>query len=744
MGNAEVRQTVIGSGNIFTATGDVRINYHLPPAEAEERRVLLQLTASVKQFWIAGVLEHSVHEAAMIALRKETRPDAVQHPWGRVLELPGHAPQPLGGGQGILDVFNETGRALLILGEPGAGKTITLLELARDLIDRFEKDPANSAPVVLNLSTWSARRSDLAGWIEAELKNRYFVPPRRSRAWLKASRLVLLLDGLDEVPAESQAACVQSINAFLESMGAPGAVVCSRFAEYVALPQKLRFTGAVCLQPLTPQQIEEFLDRAGDQLAAVRIAIKTDELLQELACSPLLLNVISVAYTDVPINSIAVSVNETVEHRRHQLFERFVQRMFARVPNAPAAFPEAATRRWLSWLASRMREHSLTLFSLDQLQPDWLPSTRDRWRYAVISRTASAFVWGACVWTVMLLLWADWRPLLLRGTGFVVLAGIVAGGIAGVTDGRRMTTPPRSRGKWQERFRVLALMALHAIAMGAVFGVVSYAFLDPVDPQLLVKLGASESLRGWWADAFHGFRSGLFFGLMFGLRSIRIVPTNDIRLADALRVSWISARRAARKSALIGGIAGLILVSGLIVFAWEQFAHHSVLVKIGVVVISAGLVSLLLAITFAIIGAAFGMFVPNDLPQKVQPRHWLRRSVLNAILAGVVVASAAALVFLPWALFPHGSGSVPITVFNCCQFGIAAAVWYGVFDAIQHRTLRSMLARRGCIPNDYPRFLDYAARLIFLQKVGSGYLFVHRQLLDYFSERQSGQVPGGK
>src|SRR5688572_7389708 len=293
MGNAEVRQTVIGSGNIFTATGDVRINYHLPPAEAEERRVLLQLTASVKQFWIAGVLEHSVHEAAMIALRKEARPDAVQHPWGRVLELPGHAPQPLGGGQGILEVFNETGRALLILGEPGAGKTITLLELARELIGRFEKDPANSAPVVLNLSTWSARRGDLAAWIEAELKNRYFVPPRRSRAWLKASRLILLLDGLDEVPAESQAACVQSINAFLESVGAPGVVVCSRFADYVALPQKLRFTGAVCLQPLTPQQIDEFLERAGDQLAAVRTAIKTDELLQQLARSPLLLNVIS-------------------------------------------------------------------------------------------------------------------------------------------------------------------------------------------------------------------------------------------------------------------------------------------------------------------------------------------------------------------------------------------------------------------------------------------------------------------
>ena len=32
----------------------------------------------------------------------------------------------------------------------------------------------------------------------------------------------------------------------------------------------------------------------------------------------------------------------------------------------------------------------------------------------------------------------------------------------------------------------------------------------------------------------------------------------------------------------------------------------------------------------------------------------------------------------------------------------------------------------------YP-FLDYAAERLFLRKVGSGYLFVHRLLLEYFA-----------
>src|SRR5207249_86947 len=107
----------------------------------------------------------------------------------------------------------------------------------RDLIDRFEKNPEYSAPVVLNLSTWKSRRGTLANWIEAELKAKYFVPPRRSRQWLAKSRLTLLLDGLDEVAPESRAACVQAINAFLGQTGAPGIAVCCRLTDYLSLTE---------------------------------------------------------------------------------------------------------------------------------------------------------------------------------------------------------------------------------------------------------------------------------------------------------------------------------------------------------------------------------------------------------------------------------------------------------------------------------------------------------------------------
>jgi hypothetical protein len=44
-----------------------------------------------------------------------------------------------------------------------------------------------------------------------------------------------------------------------------------------------------------------------------------------------------------------------------------------------------------------------------------------------------------------------------------------------------------------------------------------------------------------------------------------------------------------------------------------------------------------------------------------------------------------------------------------------------------------MLWRSGNTPINYARFLDYAAERVLLRKVGGGYVFIHRLLLEYFA-----------
>ncbi len=115
--------------NIFRGTTDEQRNQR-------NRQAMLQL---VKNFWVKGVLEQSLHGAAMIELGMEERAEAVERPWDMVLQTD-REDRPLPSGTKIIDVFDEMGGSLLILGEPGSGKTTMLLELARDTIACAEKD----------------------------------------------------------------------------------------------------------------------------------------------------------------------------------------------------------------------------------------------------------------------------------------------------------------------------------------------------------------------------------------------------------------------------------------------------------------------------------------------------------------------------------------------------------------------------------------------------------------------------
>lgn len=62
---------------------------------------------------------------------------------------------------------------------------------------------------------------------------------------------------------------------------------------------------------------------------------------------------------------------------------------------------------------------------------------------------------------------------------------------------------------------------------------------------------------------------------------------------------------------------------------------------------------------------------------------------------------------------------------------------------LNHFATRFLLWRKDLVPWNLVRFLDAAAERIFLRKVGGGYIFVHRSLLEYFAgEYKSGTRSG--
>lgn len=74
--------------------------------------------------------------------------------------------------------------------------------------------------------------------------------------------------------------------------------------------------------------------------------------------------------------------------------------------------------------------------------------------------------------------------------------------------------------------------------------------------------------------------------------------------------------------------------------------------------------------------------------------------------------------------------------------GLLLVLLFGLMsspEVIRHYSLRLALWQLQKIPLDYIRFLDYAAERILLRKVGGGYIFVHRTLLEYFASLEDEQ-----
>ncbi len=119
--------------------------------------------------------------------------------------------------------------------------------------------------------------------MSGELSEKYRVPKKIASYWLEQNYLLPLLDGLDEVETSMQPDCVAAINEFIEESNPSGLVVCCRLNEYRWLPERLKLNGAIRLEPLSDDEVAEYFAQGGTHLAALREAVITDPVLQELA-----------------------------------------------------------------------------------------------------------------------------------------------------------------------------------------------------------------------------------------------------------------------------------------------------------------------------------------------------------------------------------------------------------------------------------------------------------------------------
>jgi hypothetical protein len=115
------------------------------------------------------------------------------------------------------------------------------------------------------------------------------------------------------------------------------------------------------------------------------------------------------------------------------------------------------------------------------------------------------------------------------------------------------------------------------------------------------------------------------------------------------------------------------------------------------------------------------------------PNQGIRHSVRYSIQVGIITLS----IIMGIALIAMSSSiGGPLSSFGFVLgplIALVSALNAGGIACIQHFVLRWLLWKEKKMPWNYPRFLDYAAKRVLLTKVGSGYMFVHRLLLEHFA-----------
>jgi hypothetical protein len=628
-----------------------------------------RLLDRVDRIWVGGVLERSLYQGARLELGLTRTVDA-PHPWGLASAAPDTEPEPVPPGTALSDVFRTLDQAMLILGQPGSGKTTTMLELLRELLTQARADNNASIPVFLPLASWAVSGEPIAQWILREVSERYGIPPGHVQSWLHGEQLLPLLDGLDEVAAQRRQECVEAINAFRQEYGTVPIAVCCRTRDYQQFTAGLSLYGTLSIQPLGPAQVERFLDRGDGLFSGVLAALDSEPRLWELAETPLALSIMILAFRDQP--SASDLERNVPGGLLDQLFAIYIKTMLAH--RHLAGQPPTSTVRKLGFIARQLQRNQQTMFSSDLLDPNSIPDTV-RGEVVGIASFALFGVFNALVMAGALTVLYDWR-------------GAVVGALLGLLSARESMRgmDPGSIARMYNYSLAYDMRSPDPVSDPDSDGVASEAGReeDADDPDLAVRYQYSR-----WSYLLEGSQRALAFilpGVVVG-----------VLLGLPHGFSWMLAYGAVTTLAVIGV---------------EVLMRRTMIWKVKLPV-----------------RALISDFT-SDFPSPALRFYLLKRALPLASKFGVLFGVAAGLLIGWWAA-PRPGLLFGLGVGFCVFFFICSR--HGGVALFGQAAIRLMLRWADLFPIPSRRFLEYAVQCLFLQQAGGGYMFVHRSLQEFFS-----------
>ncbi|WP_241841508.1 NACHT domain-containing protein [Pseudofrankia sp. BMG5.36] len=301
------------------------------------------------------------------------------------------APSELAGGDNDLVGLLErvpTGR-LVVLGGPGAGKTMLAVRLVLDLLADGRRAAGGPVPVLVSLASWNPTTQTLHDWLSQRLTADYpslaapapgDVGTSRAQALLDAGLILAVLDGLDEIGEAGRARAIIRINDALRP-GQRVVLTCRRTAYQQAISERpglgVHLAGAAGIQlcPLDSATVAYYLRMSAGSTAG---AARWDILLTawpppvaQALRTPLTATLARTIYNprpDEPSLAVGDSPDELLDPIRFPTRTAVEQHLFdGFIPAAYRPHPNPARRcrwqaddaeRWLVFLARHL-EHAL-------------------------------------------------------------------------------------------------------------------------------------------------------------------------------------------------------------------------------------------------------------------------------------------------------------------------------------------------------------------------------------------------
>ena len=223
---------------------------------------------------------------------------------------------------------------------------------------------------------------------------------------------------------------------------------------------------------------------------------------------------------------------------------------------------------------------------------------------------------------------------------------------------------------------------------------------------------------------------------------------NEIRLVETSRWSWPDLRKELRPIIQYGLAFGMLTgITGLIVISSALGAN-----------IGFFLSAIITGATIAFVAPGVMLlkgFSNNVLDIRIRPNEGFWRSLRSSVLIGLMTGCIGGVLGILFVLSTYGmivdllslypafnqvdwqkTLFLSVTMaglYTSLPFTLIFGFQRGGRACLQHILLRLLIGANNYMPFNCVPFLDFCVNRVFLRRVGGGYIFIHRLLMEYFA-----------